>query len=326
MARDSRSQAQRRTRGSSSDWRLLARLQPRFARARAALAIAYLSLGGKDQASLTQLAKTSAERALAADDEIAEAHAALGLVHMRRDDWTAAREQFDRALTLDANSAAALEGSGCLLVDAGRYEAARPLIEHAVQLQSRNIGARECLAYLAQAPASRRERRQTADRSCARAGAHCDSRRRHRHRATASLRGAIERRGFSRVGRSAPAGRDGSRPHSGCAAVDHPRCAATGTSMPRRKSCAAPPCAAPSSCSTAWRACSANASRCRCECCGCRRRRSCARHARFEQIVGTAGLPAFWQEYGPPDVCKTEPTTYGCNTRPLGKSEPEREP
>src|SRR5688572_15451016 len=80
----------------------LARSQPRFARARAALAIAYLSLGGQDQASLAQLAKTGAERALAADEDIAEAHAALGLVNMRRGDWTAAREQFDRALELDA--------------------------------------------------------------------------------------------------------------------------------------------------------------------------------------------------------------------------------
>ena len=51
------------------------------------------------------------------------------------------------------------------------------------------------------------------------------------------------------------------------------------------------------------------------------------RHARFEQIVGTAGLPAFWQEYGPPDACKAEPKTYGCKTRPLGKRrKPEREP
>src|SRR5262249_41086232 len=56
--------------------------------------------------------------------------------------------QFDRALALDTNSAAALEGSGCLLADAGRYEAARSLVEHAIQLQSRNVGARECLAFL----------------------------------------------------------------------------------------------------------------------------------------------------------------------------------
>ena len=122
----------------------LARHQPQFARARAALAIGYLSLGGQDQASLAQLAKTSAERALAADEGIAEAHAALGLVHLRSGDWTAAREQFDRALALDANSAAALEGSGCLLADAGRYTAARPLIEHAVRLQrSRRRRGRE---------------------------------------------------------------------------------------------------------------------------------------------------------------------------------------
>ena len=66
----------------------LARHQPHFARARAALAIGYLSLGGQDEASLSKLAKASAERALAADEGIAEAHAALGLVHLRSGDWT----------------------------------------------------------------------------------------------------------------------------------------------------------------------------------------------------------------------------------------------
>jgi hypothetical protein len=50
------------------------------------------------------------------------------------------------------------------------------------------------------------------------------------------------------------------------------------------------------------------------------------RHARFEQIVGTAGLPAFWQEYGPPDACKAEPQIYGCKTRQLGKEKSGREP
>ena len=50
------------------------------------------------------------------------------------------------------------------------------------------------------------------------------------------------------------------------------------------------------------------------------------RHARFEQIVGSAGLPAFWQEYGPPDACKAEPQTYGCKTRQLSKEKSGREP
>jgi hypothetical protein len=42
------------------------------------------------------------------------------------------------------------------------------------------------------------------------------------------------------------------------------------------------------------------------------------RHVRFEQIVGAAGLPAFWQEYGTPDTCGAEPQTYGCKTRTTG--------
>ena len=39
------------------------------------------------------------------------------------------------------------------------------------------------------------------------------------------------------------------------------------------------------------------------------------RHARFGEIVGTAGLPAFWQEHGTPDVCASEPAIYGCKLR-----------
>jgi hypothetical protein len=50
------------------------------------------------------------------------------------------------------------------------------------------------------------------------------------------------------------------------------------------------------------------------------------RHARFEQIVGAAGLPAFWEEHGPPDACQEEPKMYGCKTRATGKSSQEREP
>lgn len=98
----------------------LIRSQPKFARAWGALAAGYLSLGGEDETSLTQLAEGSAEHALTLDEGIADAHAALGLAHLRRKEWVAAREQFERALTLDAQTGAALEGLACLLVDAGR--------------------------------------------------------------------------------------------------------------------------------------------------------------------------------------------------------------
>lgn len=296
---------------------VLARHQPRFARARAALAISYLSLGGKDHASLSQLAKTSAERALTADDEIAEAHAALGLVHMRRGDWTAAREQFDRALALDANSAAALEGSGCLLADAGRYAAARPLIEHAAQLQPKNVSARECLAYLdagagkvgasnekppaavarVQALASILAGDVDAARQLLRDSSSDED---FREWAEPVLQAAADRArtpdALQSITRAASDGRIDATTEILCGAAlrrgefvfnrvarlqrDHESVPLRMLWMPQ----------------TAF----------------------LRRHARFEQIVGASGLPAFWQEYGTPDACSTDPKTYGCKTRPAG--------
>lgn len=125
----------------------LVRRQPGFARARAALALGYLSLGGEDEAALTQLAAASAERALSDDDAVADAHAALGLVHLRRSEWIAAHERFERALALDANTSGALEGLACLLVDTGHYEAARPIATRAIALQPASVGAHECFEY-----------------------------------------------------------------------------------------------------------------------------------------------------------------------------------
>src|SRR5690606_31182777 len=125
----------------------LVRRQPRFARAWATLAIGYLSLGGEDIASLNELAEATAERALTIDQQIAEAHAALGVVDLRHNDWIAAHGKFEHALALDANLPIALEGLACLHVDAGHYRAALPYAQRAVKLQPRNAGANECLAY-----------------------------------------------------------------------------------------------------------------------------------------------------------------------------------
>lgn len=303
----------------------LARHQPRFARARAALAIAYLSLGGQDQASLAQLAKTAAERALTADDEVAEAHAALGLVHMRRGDWTAAREQFDRALALDANSAAALEGSGCLLVDAGRYEAARPLIEHAVQLQSRNVGARECLAYLDAGAGKGAAAEAQQPGAVARVQA-----------LAAILASDVETaRQVLRASSSDKDFREWAEPVLQ-AASDRARIPDALQSVTRAASDGHIDATTEILCGAALRRAEFVFNRM------ARLQRDrepvplrmlwmpqtafLRRHARFEQIVGTAGLPAFWQEYGPPDACKADPKIYGCKARPTGKATNEREP
>jgi tetratricopeptide (TPR) repeat protein len=303
----------------------LTRHQPRFARARAALAIAYLSLGGQDQSSLAQLAKSSAERALAADDEIAEAHAALGLVHLRGGDWTAAREQFDRAVALDPNSAAALEGSGCLLVDAGQYTAARPFVEHAVQLQPRNAGARECLAYLDAAAGKIAASDDNPPSGAARV-----------HALAAILAGDIDTaRRALRGAASDDDFREWAEPLLQ-AAAERGRIPDALQSITRAASDGRIDAATEILCGAALRRAEFVFNRM------ARLQREhepvplrmlwmpqtafLRRHARFEQIVSTAGLPAFWQEYGIPDACAADPKAYGCKARPLPQKKPSREP
>ncbi len=125
----------------------LSRRHREFARARALLSLAYLGVGGEDETSLTKLAETAAERALSADAELADARAALGIVGLRRMDWSAAQEHFAAALALDAGSIAALEGLGCLLMDAGHVRGALPVAMRAAALQPGNRGASECATY-----------------------------------------------------------------------------------------------------------------------------------------------------------------------------------
>lgn len=125
----------------------LTRKHRRFVRAWSLLSVGYLSLGGEDKASLTQIAETTAERALALDPAQADAQSALGLVRLRRGEWVAAMEHFEAALTLDANEIPALEGMACLLMDVGHATAALPIAQRAVALQAGSIGANECLAF-----------------------------------------------------------------------------------------------------------------------------------------------------------------------------------
>jgi tetratricopeptide (TPR) repeat protein len=125
----------------------LTRKYPTFARAEGLLALAYLSLGGKDLASLTQIADGTAKRALALDDDLADAHSAMGLARLRRGEWIAARERFEAALAIDVNATPALEGLGCLLAETGQMNAALPVAAHAILMQPGNVGARECLVY-----------------------------------------------------------------------------------------------------------------------------------------------------------------------------------
>lgn len=297
----------------------LTKNQPRFARAWGVLASSYLSVGGQDEASLAQLAESSAERALSLDDDLALAHAALGLVHQRRNEWIPAREQFDRALQLDINDVAALEGGSCLLVDAGRYESARPMVERAVALQPQNIGAQECRAY-AHVSASEKPANEavggSADEPAAAARVHALVAILDGNVASAEqlLRASLSEPQFDLwAGTLLRAATN--RRHVPDALQAITRAASDAQIDPSTEIL----------CGTALRQVEFVFNRMS----RLRREREhvplrvlwlpqtafLRQRRRLEEIVGAAGLPAFWQEYGTPDVCASEPKGSSCKFR-----------
>lgn len=293
----------------------LTRAQPRFARAWATLAVGYLSLGGEDLDSLTDLAETSAERALTLDEDLAEAHAALGLVDLRRNDWIAAQEKFEWALSLDANMPVALEGLACLHVDAGHYRSSLPHARRAVALQPRNAGANECLTYaeLGESEDAIASKDAAASvPSVARVRALAALLAGERRTAERLLRGSMSRAEFDiwaapllrAVGnrRLAPealkaitgAANDGyidSATEILCgAALREAEFVFNRIERLQKDDAHAP-------LRILWLP----------------RTDFLRKHERFEAAISAAGLTAFWHGSGPPDICAKEPAVYGCN-------------
>ena len=295
----------------------LIRSQPKFARAWGALAAGYLSLGGEDARSLTQLAESSAEHALTLDEEIADAHAALGLAHLRRNEWVAAREQFARALTLDAHTGAALEGLACLLVDAGRYEEAARFAAQAVALQPQSIGANECFSYtLTTTPAPPSIQSTPSPVRALEAMLAGDN-----SSAKEILRGALSTQDFNRWAEPLLLAADNRRripqalqavtlaaseqqidPSTEIlcgAALKQPEFVFNRMSRLQRQGERLP-------LRVLWMP----------------QTKFLRQHPRFEQVVSAAGLPVFWQEQGVADVCAAEPALYGCKTHSSTTAKP----
>lgn len=124
----------------------IVRRDPGFARAHAALALAYLALRGADEAALAELATRSARRALDVDPELPEAHAALGRIRYRDGLWLAAEEHFLQALAADPAAPSALSAYACFLLDMGRLRYAERIGEQASGLTPGSVAVRECLA------------------------------------------------------------------------------------------------------------------------------------------------------------------------------------
>lgn len=113
-------------------------LAPSFSSAYGALASTYTQLaylGGLPADEGYPRARTAARRALALDDELAEAHLALALVALFHDfDWPLAENAFRRAIELEPELAAAHHGYAHFLTAMGRHDEAIREAEHAREL------------------------------------------------------------------------------------------------------------------------------------------------------------------------------------------------
>lgn len=105
------------------------------------------SYGYEPRDSVLPEARDAVERALALDPELAEAHAARGLLLMEAQaDGPGALGAFRRALSLEPSNAQAAQWLGGVLINLGRLEEARVPLERAVELDPTSPAMRAALA------------------------------------------------------------------------------------------------------------------------------------------------------------------------------------
>lgn len=111
---------------------------PNYARAYAGLADCYNLLddwGETAPRDSFPKARAAAERALALDDSLAEAHASVAEVHVAYDwDWAGAEREFKRAIELNPNYVTAHQWYGLFLASMGRFPEAEAEVRRAMQL------------------------------------------------------------------------------------------------------------------------------------------------------------------------------------------------
>ncbi len=117
---------------------------PGYALAYAGLAEAYTTqafLRGSGRSEPAVKARAAVERALELDPELAEAHAARGLVHYYFEwDWAAAEAAFQRGLALNDGSRAVHEEYGWFLTGQGRLDEGREHSQRAAELDPLSMG------------------------------------------------------------------------------------------------------------------------------------------------------------------------------------------
>ena len=117
---------------------------PAYAPAYAGLSDAYTSLGAYGvlpRAEAWKRAAEAAERALALDATLAEAHASLGFAQKNRFEWRAAEASFKQAIALRPGAPLPHHWYAILLMQLGRFPEAITEIKAAIALDPLSIGA-----------------------------------------------------------------------------------------------------------------------------------------------------------------------------------------
>src|SRR5262249_30640183 len=124
-------------------------IDPGFALAHAELASAYRLLSAsavRSAAEMLPKAEAAALRALAADRDLAEAHAALAGIKRDQWDWAAAEREYRRAIQLSPNQAASHQAYAICLSITGRHDAAVKEVLRARELDPIGVPAAVNLA------------------------------------------------------------------------------------------------------------------------------------------------------------------------------------
>jgi DNA-binding winged helix-turn-helix (wHTH) protein/TolB-like protein len=122
---------------------------PDYSLAYAGLASAYMEVATMEgHLEAFGKARTAAQKAVSLDDSLGEAHLASGGVFLRGDwDWAGAEREFDRALKIDPNSAAAHWSKSILLMAFGRAEQSLAEMQTAQRLDPASQSMQDDLAW-----------------------------------------------------------------------------------------------------------------------------------------------------------------------------------
>jgi TolB-like protein/Tfp pilus assembly protein PilF len=136
---EARSYTQASTLAALEQYRRAISLEPRYARAYAAMAECFLRLGGEfgalPPADATREANDAVRRALEFDSALPEAHAMLASVRFENEwDFAGAETEFRRAIELDGSLVDAREAYAIFLATRGRFDEARSQAAFARQL------------------------------------------------------------------------------------------------------------------------------------------------------------------------------------------------